>query len=299
MNRTANQKKKAAAAATLPGMNGRIATIPTAPVEPVTGTWLVTPAVAAQWLTRNTANRSISDRAVGLLAGELVAGRWLLTHQGVAFGASGVLFDGQHRLAAIVKADTAAPLAVTCGLPDEALLVIDTGRHRSAADTLGVLGHSMVSLISSILVVENQVRNGDSGRGATTALVVKLLAENPDVQEAAEVVSHRKHALVGWMRPALIGWWFFRARRVEPERAVEFLDQVAYGEGLSYGAPALALRTRLSAVQRSNARPASRAETLFMLCSAWDAFCSGARHTKAAVPRPGQTFTKLTGPGMQ
>lgn len=58
----------------------------------------VTPEMAAKWLEGNVLNRPLKQAHVDRLAREMAAGRWRLTHQGIAFDVSGCLIDGQHRL---------------------------------------------------------------------------------------------------------------------------------------------------------------------------------------------------------
>ncbi|HEY5050458.1 MAG TPA: hypothetical protein VII50_06125, partial [Acidothermaceae bacterium] len=64
----------------------------------------ITPAKAAEWLEANTTNRPVSRTVVRSFAEAMKRGEWIVTHQGIAFDVSGVLIDGQHRLAAVVEA---------------------------------------------------------------------------------------------------------------------------------------------------------------------------------------------------
>jgi len=82
-----------------------------------TSTVLITPDLAAMWLkTSNKANRSIGERHVDKLANDMISGKWRTTHQGIAFYEDGVLADGQHRLAAIIKSGIAQQMLVVTGL---------------------------------------------------------------------------------------------------------------------------------------------------------------------------------------
>lgn len=68
---------------------------------------VVTPAMATKWLEEgNTHNRKVRDSVVMRYAADMKAGRWKQTHQGIAFNGDGTLLDGQHRLFAIIEADT-------------------------------------------------------------------------------------------------------------------------------------------------------------------------------------------------
>ena len=67
------------------------------------------PDIASQWLEGNVRNRRIDQKHVNCLAQEMAAGRWMMTHQGIAFDANGTLIDGQHRLWAIKPSTAPLP----------------------------------------------------------------------------------------------------------------------------------------------------------------------------------------------
>jgi len=101
----------------------------------------VTPALAEEWLaTRNTHNRPMSQPYVRELAVELAEGRWTPTHQGIAFDELGALLDGQHRLAAIVRAQVAVRMLVTWDVPRAAFAAVDQHRKRTGGQMLAMSG---------------------------------------------------------------------------------------------------------------------------------------------------------------
>lgn len=105
-----------------------------------TKTLLVTPAMARDMLIKNPNNRALRRSNVRYLAEELKSGRWKLTHQGVAVARDGTLLDGQHRLSAIVEANTSALINVSFDCDPEIFSVIDTGSTRTTADVLHIAG---------------------------------------------------------------------------------------------------------------------------------------------------------------
>ncbi len=100
----------------------------------------VTPSMAARWLQGNTHNRPLNEAHVNRLAREMKAGRWRLTHQGLAFSAGGRLLDGQHRLWAIVMSDVTVSVRVFFNEPSDGIEDIDGGLTRSAADRMRLSG---------------------------------------------------------------------------------------------------------------------------------------------------------------
>lgn len=101
----------------------------------------VTPALAAEWLTRNFENnRTINASAVARFAEDMKSGAWRLTHQGLAFDEIGRLVDGQHRLRAVLVANVSARMVVSYYLAASPLEKIDRGTARSIGAVLEVSG---------------------------------------------------------------------------------------------------------------------------------------------------------------
>lgn len=100
----------------------------------------VSPATARDWLKSNTNNRPLRP---GIVEGFHIAygrGEWRETHQGIAFGKTGRLLDGQHRLTFISQLPEGArvPINVTIDLDENVFGAIDQGFRRTASDVLGV-----------------------------------------------------------------------------------------------------------------------------------------------------------------
>ena len=104
------------------------------------GKTLVTPSLAQEWLKANKNNRRVCRPRVDLYVSLLKAGKFVLTHQGIAFYENGDLADGQHRLHAIVESEVAATMMVTRGLPIDHVHAIDNGRPRSVQNVLHFVG---------------------------------------------------------------------------------------------------------------------------------------------------------------
>jgi len=100
----------------------------------------VGPPRAFQWLEGNTHNRPITQAHVDRLARDMKAGRWRLTHQGIAFDTDGLLVDGQHRLWAITEADMTVVMRVFFNEPPDNRHVLDTGARRTNLDVLTITG---------------------------------------------------------------------------------------------------------------------------------------------------------------
>ena len=98
------------------------------------------PELAKQFLSNRAPNRSIKKRVWQRYASDMAAGRWALTHQGLAFDETGALTDGQHRCIAVEKSGIPIETLATWGLPREAQLDMDQGKKRAAEDVLTIAG---------------------------------------------------------------------------------------------------------------------------------------------------------------
>lgn len=109
--------------------------------EPKVERLQVTPDMAIQWLEKhNTNNRKVSDKHVQRLARDMVEGKWVLTHNGIAFGPDGTLLDGQHRLWAIIESGRTVEMYVWRDMDPQAMMAIDSGKGRSLTDILNIAG---------------------------------------------------------------------------------------------------------------------------------------------------------------
>lgn len=121
----------------------------------------VGPDVATGWLEGNTHNRPLKQTLVDRFVRDMQAGRWQLTHQGIAFDADGVLIDGQHRLWAIVLSGVPVQLRVFFNEPIETMRAVDTGLARSNFDVLHLSGEAGEITISHLATLRAMLA-GDS-----------------------------------------------------------------------------------------------------------------------------------------
>jgi hypothetical protein len=130
---------------------------------PTVACMMITPDMALNWLEKvNTNNRPVVDAHVHRLARDMKEGRWILTHEGIAFSPDGVLLDGQHRLWAIVEAEVPIELHVWFNVTRDALMAIDSGKPRSLADILH-LGGGLGRVTLKDLAVLRTMLGGMSG----------------------------------------------------------------------------------------------------------------------------------------
>lgn len=116
---------------------------------------LVTPEIAAYWLTKNiTHNRNLTKSNIEDRMSDLENGSYVFNGTTVKFNSRRELIDGQHRLHAIVKTGISACMLVVKGLGDEALSTLDQERVRTVAQILDI---SKRKLVNAPTVVATQM----------------------------------------------------------------------------------------------------------------------------------------------
>lgn len=166
----------------------------------------ITPSMAEEWLKMNSVgghtNRKFRSTHANTFAAEMRAGQWRLTHQGIAFGTTGRLIDGQHRLTAVIESQTTQPMLVFINAPEDNFDNFDRGASRNLADILRK-DASLTALATSI--VRTCVSHGGvRGRKAMPAEVDKLLnllAVDIEAMKAAST-THRKSRTLAPIRAA-------------------------------------------------------------------------------------------------
>ena len=262
----------------------------------------VTPETALQWLTtHNTSNRPLSKPFVAQLAAQIQRGEWQLTHQGIAFDEDGILIDGQHRLAAIVKAGRAVDVIVTHGVPRTAFTVMDTGRKRTGRDALALAGETnavhLAAALRGLHLYQQGHESAWSGASSMTSndQLLDLLAQHPGMREALTYGQSINRGCRITITAATVGWYVTTRERPDVDQNPWF-SGVTTGALLESGDPRLTLRNtmlNLAAGKTYRRKEDSREHLLYYLKS-WNAWVEG-RELKLLRRSPGETMPRITG----
>ncbi len=205
----------------------------------------ITPTQATKWLEPgvNRDNRGLRPSQVEYLSKQIIANKWQVTHQGIAFAKDGRLLDGQHRLAAIVRSGIAVQIQVSRDCEPEAFQVVDCGLKRVHFDRLHLVD--------------------DPGINKTLCTTINYFLRATEYRSQAVPVSAIEDAFLGkdgkmadswlwmsglWAAP-LKGLKFSSVMAsvavyhyIDHDKAETFNDGYMSGAGLEPGDPALALR---------------------------------------------------------
>jgi hypothetical protein len=252
----------------------------------------ITPEVAADYLQLNVENRKLHEKTVERFARAMRAGRWKLTTQGIAFDIDGRLVDGQHRLAACILIDEPFETLVFRNAPRDMFDVLDDGKHRSGADTLGILGSSNRSHCASALRLLKAYAIAQREKRLTLFHAVRQtrienwelepwFAAYPQVQDWASAgMNVHRHTRCLPSGSAVIATLFL-ASRIEPEKTQSFVDAVVSMEGLEAGSAPLILVRREPIVERGHD---GQTMTMITLSKALKNWFAGSKAQRLIVP---------------
>ncbi|CAL9426761.1 hypothetical protein [Streptomyces sp. enrichment culture] len=239
----------------------------------------VTPEKAVSFLSRASVNRRLDKGQVKSLAEAIIRGEWRLTHQGIAFDSTGALLDGQHRLHAIIEANTPVDMLVFEGLSKEAFPVLDTGKRRSAADTLLSTGAKYLPLLSSTIrhvilfkTMPNDPWTGSRARVSNDRILAAYNEDKDRYGEAVTVGRELSRHLFASQTAVAVG--FFVTTEVAPAADIdEWVLGLKSGASLDPGDARLALREVPRDTQkRGSRRRMGMRDQVAIYIKAWNAW---------------------------
>ncbi len=137
----------------------------------------ITPAKAEKYLNLNKGNRSMREGVAEKYAADMRGGTWTACAAPIVFYDDGDLADGQHRLWAIVEAQTPQTFLVVRGFPRQAGLNIDAGLARSLVDSGRISGRD-THLSHNLIAIARAVNDGASGGIAISNAAKLAIVEN-------------------------------------------------------------------------------------------------------------------------
>jgi hypothetical protein len=270
-----------------------------------TKTSIIDPKTAQEWLdTKNVANRPLSKRTVDKYAQEMKAGRWKLNGEAIIFGTSGNLMNGQHRLAACVKAERDFTTLVTFGVEDSAFDTLDDNNPRKLRDVLAIGGEVNPNFLSSALYFVYAYANGTfrdramNGKKkiATKKVLEQMLVSQPGLRNSTNYFASLRRRPGGMMLPPslAIGLHYIFSL-VDEVKANEFFDQLQSGLELKESSPVYLLRQRLIAGAKERSVKLQTEAQYAYTVMAWNAFVVGRKLGRMQMPNPDVPLPEIEG----
>lgn len=228
--------------------------------------------------SREHTQRTIRRNKVRAFAHAIRTDQWKVTHQPIAVAPNGWVFDGQHRLEAVIEADAPISQLVAWDADPETFGVIDTGTARTAADSLKIAGYTNTAVLSAAVraFLTYQEITGDQrgssfqtvNRSLTTADVLDYLDTDngAEIARAASSIGNRVAQGLGryGVRTNITTTaMILKTRRsaIGPTAQGEFWERLTDGVMLDAHSPILALRRWYAGDGYRSITPQHRAET--------------------------------------
>ena len=198
---------------------------------------LVTPKMAAKLLQNNDKNRSIKAAVVEKYVKEMNNGHWREdTAETIKIAKDGRLLDGQHRLAAIVKAGKSFHFHIASEMESDVFDVLDTGSKRRASDVFHISGIKYDKTLPSIISAWYAITEGRS----TTTTKVSNRPSNSELLEfyndnqqfwehVAEKARHWYRQFGKIITPAMFGAFYAHFHIKDADMAMQFMQAIADG----------------------------------------------------------------------
>lgn len=268
----------------------------------------ITPAQAAEWLEANLAeghNRSLRRERAEAFARDMESGNWRDNGETLKFDWNGRLIDGQHRLAALVRAGIPHRFLVVRGVDPDSIHTIDMGVARRYADVLrmnGVRNGAQMASMERRLYLWKR-RGVKVARGGVKALTsTELLEFRQGYHQLLSLALSRGQDLrkkFARVSPSTFGAAYILFTEKDPAMADKFFDMLLSGVGFGEDRrhPVLVLRERLADGSRQfEAKRTSEDEKLALMIRAWNHFRDGKPVSTLYVTLGGKPLTDETMP---
>ena len=182
----------------------------------------ITPEKATEYLKTNTNNyRKLSRQTVRNYAEDMRNGKWELNGEPICFSESGVLKDGQHRLAAIILAKVPVQMNVTRGV-EEHVNIYNRGKQRTNTDIARAKG---IDCDSTIIAAANIIVNRFCGSRGGTA-VVEYACEHVDELNRAMRIACYGTGAKSKNAPSVVASYLMLRNKIMPCYEVELFFRI-------------------------------------------------------------------------
>lgn len=209
---------------------------------------VIGPDRAREYLALAAPNRHVRPGVVSQYARDMRADRW---HSSVIrFGTDGLLYDGQHRLRAVVESDTDQMFWVERGVPLEAMTSVDMGIRRTVGDVLTFEGEQHANVLGAAARLARHVSmfpgiapSGMSKQPVSTDEILEYVERNPEIRHSVQLGTR----VGNFMRftPSVVAALHYLEMGRSRPAAIEFWDQILTGAEMRINTGPYALRERV------------------------------------------------------
>ncbi|WP_327235369.1 hypothetical protein OG349_16795 [Streptomyces sp. NBC_01317] len=250
--------------------------------------------------------RTLEERKVEEWAGAMHRKEWRTTHQGLAIDQQGMLYDGQHRLAAQVIVGITLRYSVARGIEGDTFNVVDRGKMRSSSYTFTAAGEKDAFNLSAALRLlwmwENHPIEKWKNRYPVSDDQLKtVLDRHPGIRHSVKRgkpiprASARATTLIHYLATQACG---------SSEVPDQWYAQLGTGENFQRRDPGLVLRNYFlggESIEKGTRQPVrgmqSAIQVMHLFATAWNNTCTGQQRSIAkAFGNYGVPTLKKPGP---
>lgn len=120
----------------------------------------ITPEYAEKLLQKNVCNRPLTQKTVAWYAHQMITGQWTISGQTISISDKGTLLDGQHRLAALIKANVCLWFTIAYDVPSDSFINYDSLKSRSSRDAFSIAEIPNYTQIATLISGYNAIITG-------------------------------------------------------------------------------------------------------------------------------------------
>lgn len=204
------------------------------------------PAEAKTLLGLNTHNRAIRQDRVHTMARDMNHGKWQLNGETIKVG-QGALIDGQHRLLAVIEANTSIEMLVIRGLADDTQQTVDVGAKRNLGDFLSLAGeensHNLAAAVRYSWYLDNFNTPKQFGVNPSVLELSAWLDKNPNIRHSISTGRRAATSVIRYV-PSVGASLHYLMGRLDHTQSTIFWDHLIDGDEKP-GSPIYALREAL------------------------------------------------------
>lgn len=192
----------------------------------------VTPDIARLLLASNDNNRNVNwtgmTRSVAAYSAAMKRGEWVINGESIIVSRDGKLNDGQHRLHAVIQAQTTVPMQMTFGVDRDTRHTVDQGIARSPGQILLMAGEMNTNTLAGALQYVWALEGGLSLNSRfSTDQMLETLKRYPELREAVKAVRHLSSHYK--LSTGYIAGAHFQCRKYQPFSADQYLEALTTG----------------------------------------------------------------------
>lgn len=230
----------------------------------------ITPEEAHNILQNNIVNRPLSKKHVQFLTNEIEKENWKVNGETIKFDEEGKLVDGQHRLHASIAADMPIQTYVIYDVPKDCFPTYDSGKKRTAGDSLHHMGEKNCFLLAAICrwvyIWERNIVL--SATIVSNQEIIKTLEEYPEIRESVRIANNNRRKLIPSSVAAFI---YFATSKSDKQKAEKFFKMITTGAEIPSGSPVLLLLKKLIE-NKTNTAKLKSLEICALTIKTWNAY---------------------------